>query len=308
MKKTLRTIEAGAVIGILLIGMIGVFTPTTVSAKDSSLMTFSSILQIHVDSSNLNKPLQPGGPAVSVPVTVDYMVEIPPVIEKLGMLKNLIVYKSMIVPPLKIHLSILNKPNWADISIATPDVYVDIGENNFSKTSTEISIAVYKNAPAQPYTIRLQAEATQLGRVMPQSSEAQFMFTPGYIPLINIYTDKPTREVSPRTTVTFPLEITNLGNKETIVRVSDIKAPAGWPAIVAQPQIIIPRADEGNNKGKITVSVVTPYGFGWHDEIGTITLKLVALPSPPTSSMNISTTNTFTYQLQIMNRGFSIGI
>lgn len=55
--------------------------------------------------------LAPGGGNVNIPTNISYMVSIPWIFKFLPpLLKNMLIYGSMIVPPMKIRLSIENKP------------------------------------------------------------------------------------------------------------------------------------------------------------------------------------------------------
>jgi len=135
-------------------------------------------------------------------------------------------------------------------------------------------------------------------------------FTPGYIPLINVYTAQPARVVDPHTTVNFPIEITNLGNKETIVTAKIIRYPEGWAPLLSQSQIVIPATTEtsGVNTGELIFSITPPYGFGWHDEVETITLEFTPQFSPPGGGGNQSGLigTPVPFQLTIRSRGFSL--
>ena len=295
MKKLIR-VKVAVIVWIVLLG--GFFVVSSVSS--AKLLEFPAILQIEVNQSAIT--VQPDGPAVSVPITVKYRVEVPPRLLQ-GMFGRWLVFGTFIVPPQKVHLSVLNKPDWANVAIVSPDIYVDI-DTQFKEATTSLSISVYKNAPAHVYTLQIQAESSPLGKILKQTAEAQISVTPGYIPLINVYTNKPTREVAPQTSVNFPIEISNEGNKETIVTGHIVSIPRDWTAYLPQSQIVIPSSIEGgDNKRTVTLSVTPPYGFGWHNELKTITVDFVAQASPPGSSTK---TGEYHFQVMIRNRGFSL--
>jgi hypothetical protein len=239
-------------------------------------------LKITPDTTNLGEPIRPAGPSVSVPITIEYRVDVPPGFTLLPpLLKNWVIYGSMIVPPQKVHLSIVNKPDWADVTITNPDVYIDIEENKFTTAQTTLSINVHKEAPARPYTLIVRAESLRLGRVPATFGEAQFPITPGFIPLITATTDKPTQEAGPLATVTFPIRITNNGNEEAIVKVVEIDVPAGWsPPALETTWKVIPQGQTQT----FSLSVTTPAGFGWiPGEVGGIHVKFSIEQSPPTA-------------------------
>ncbi|MCD6236935.1 MAG: hypothetical protein J7K13_03165 [Thermoplasmata archaeon] len=300
MRRSSRTLKATVLTAIIGLSMVFAVLPTA-SAKSGGL-TFNAIVQVVPDTSNLNTPIPPGGGAVSVPITIRYRVDVPGVFSTLPpLIKNYIVYGSMIVPPQKIHLSVIDKPDWADVTISNPDVYPDIVENEYSEIQTTISINVYKDAPARPYTLTIRAESQQLGRVPAASGEAQFKIIPDFIPLITATTDEPTKEVGPLTTVTFPIKITNNGNKESIVRVIDVTVPDGWSSPIPTPtQIVIPQGETGT----LTISVTTPAGFGWvPGQVGTVNVKFLIQKSPPTQTTELTEANYYTLALQLRSSG-----
>ncbi len=281
---------------VIFILLAGSGTVVTQSSSAKGLLAFTPILQLEVDTTPLNQDIEPDGNPVNVPVTVKYRVDIPQFLLSLPIVGRLIVYGSFIVPPVKIHLSVVNKPDWADISITSPDLYIDVGENKFSYANTSVSIAVYKDAPAESYTLILKAEADGMGRITSQSVEAQFKIKPGYIPLVTINTDEPIKEAGPMTTLTFPIKISNNANKETIVKLVEYDTPPGWGVQPSQSQIVIPQDGEAT----LSLAVTTPVGFGWTpNQIQQIKLKFVVMPSPPTVEYEETATNTYLYSISV---------
>jgi|GEM_PF-1981884 len=272
------------------------FSAQQTSAREG-LLSFVPVLQVNVDTSKLGT-IQPGGEAVSVPVKITYYLQVPDVLTIIPIwwLKHLIIYGRCIVPPLKVHLSIVNKPDWMDASISTPYVYISPEANKYVYANTTLSISVYKDAPAQPYTIILRAESDGIGHVAPQTVEAQFPITPGYIPLVTISTSKPIIEAGPMTTVTFPISINNNANKETVVKLVDIERIPGWAIKPSQYQVVIPQGKSTT----LSISVTTPYSFGWvAGQVQTINMKFVVLPSPPPLSYEETPSNTYPYSVAV---------
>lgn len=293
-----RRLSLVVVTFLMLVGPSMMLVQTS-SAKGSGLLSFTPILQLEVDTSALNEEIQPDGKAINVPVTVKYRIDVPAWLQSplLVPIERFIVYGKLgIIPPMKIHLSVVNKPEWADVSIASPDLYIDIKENEFSYANTSISISIYKDAPAEVYTLILRAESDPMGRVAPQSVEAQFKIKPGYIPLITINTEKPIKEAGPMTTLTFPIKICNNANKETVVKLVDYDIPPGWGVQPSQNQIVIPKGGEAT----LSVAVTTPPGFGWTpNQVQQIKFKFVALPSPPPLEYEETSSNTYVYSISI---------
>lgn len=264
------------------------------SSAAEGLVSFVPILHVEVDTSALSQEIKPEGVSVNVPVTVKYRVDVPSFLK--NMIGRIFVFGKFIVPPMKVHLSVINKPEWADITITSPDLYIDLEMNKFSSANTSLSITVYKDAPAQPYTLILRAESDAMGKVTSQSVDVQFKITPGFIPLITINTDEPIKEAGPMTTLTFPIKISNNANKEAIVKLTDYTIPPGWGVQPSQNQLIIPQGKEDT----LFLSVTTPIGFGWMpNQIQQIKLKFVVMPSPPTLEYEETGSNVYIYSVSV---------
>jgi len=284
-----KMLKASIAMGILLFGS---FIPIT-STASAAVTLFQSYLQLEVNQSAIT--VQPDGPAVSVPIKAKYKVDWVP---KMFFLKMMLVGLMK-----KIHFSVVNKPEWMNVAITNPDMMVDIS-SEYEEVLNSVVISVYKNAPAEKYTLVIQAEVSGKTIYSGATAEAQITVTPGYIPLINVYTEKPTVEVAPQTSVNFPIEISNEGNKETIVTGNIVNIPKDWVAYLPQSQVIIPSSVEGqDNKRTVTLSVTPPYGFGWHNEIRTVGIDFVAQASPPGS---FEKTGVYHFQVMIRNKGFSL--
>ena len=128
------------------------------------------------------------------------------------------------------------------------------------------------------------------------------VFQPGYIPLIDVYTDNPSRIVGPQETINFPITITNLGNKQTLVTARITDAPEGWSTLLPQSQIIIQSGS--NNIGQLAFSITPPYNLGWHNEIETFTIEFTPEFSPPQGESRFVGTPV-PFQVTVRNRGFS---
>ena len=307
MTKKFRAVKVSMIMLILLISVIISIVPST-SAVDK-ILTFNSVLEMTYDQEYLNQAVQPDGPAVTIPVTIKYKVEVPENVLKYTALRMLF-FQTFIVTAVKVKMEILNEPDWASVSLVNPNPYIDI-DTEFTETTTAVVIAPYKDAPARPFTLRIKAETDPVlnNHVPANSAELNMVFTPGYIPLINVYTEQPARVVEPQTTVSFPIKITNLGNKETIVTVKVTDYPSGWAPLLAQSQIVIPAAGEtsGDNIAELSFSITPPYGLGWHNELETITLEFTPQFSPPGGGGNQSGLigTPVPFQLSVRNRGFS---
>jgi hypothetical protein len=307
MKKTLRTVKMSCIVGLLLISVTFSLAPVSSAA----LVTFESVLEVDYQEEVVNDALfQPDGASVAIPITIKYKAIVPPATVNLPTLRMLLY--GMIIPDVRVSLTIVDKPDWCAVSITNPNPYVSPFSNpvgDFSYAETSVVVATYKDAPARPFNLIIKAETPSIlrGRVGPNQAEINIFFTPGYVPLINVYTQKPTRVVGPQETVTFPIEITNLGNKETLVTARVVDCPKGWSPLLSQSQIVIPSTAEGGatNTMEMSFSITPPYDFGWHNDLETITLEFTPQFSPPQAGTNKTIGTPVPFQMTVRSRGFS---
>ena len=289
MKKTFTS----TILFIITIVCI-LYVPT--QKASGKLISFTPILRVYVDTSNLENPIQPEREAVNVPIRIEY--SLPPLGLPQRMKQFLFfgLHGIFITPPIKVHLEVLNKPDWLDASIATPDIYLTPELDKPSYANTTLSISVYKDAPARSFTITLYAKSEALGNVLSQDTTSQFKIQVGYIPLVTITTKEPIKEAGPMTTLTYPVEIRNNANKETRVRLISIDQPPGWAVKPAVHEVTIPR----NGSATLAISVVTPYGFGWiPGETKVINMKFIALPVPLPETYEETPTNTYLFSIGV---------
>jgi hypothetical protein len=303
--KSFQRVKATLLLVVLFIGTILSIAPPPASAK---LITYNSELQLTYDVNAVqNAIFSPTGTPVSIPINVSFHVFVP---EKFvsNIWLRLLFLQTMIITNAKITFTIENPPDWAAISIANPNVYIDIS-TSVRTSQTAIIITPHSNAPSEGFNLKIKAETTSLlnGHIPPNSAEANIQFQPGYIPLIDVQTDNPSRIVGPQETVTFPIRITNLGNKQTLVTAKITNYPEGWAPLLPESTIIIPSISEagaGNNVATMAFSITPPYGLGWHNELQTITIEFTPQFSPPVAGKNLTGTP-INFQVTVRNRGFS---
>lgn len=305
MNTKLRTMKVSILMFIMVSSTLLIITPKPASAK---LITYESELQITYNAADVSNAIfLPSGQPVSIPINVSFRVIIPEIFMK-NIVMRLIFLQSFIITNARIKISIENPPDWAAISIANPDVYVNI-DTTLQTAQTAIIITPHANAPAEGFNLIIKGETDPLlnGHVAAKIGEANIQFKPGYTPYVNVYTDRPSVIIGPQETVTFPFKITNLGNQQTQVSIRVIKAPEGWKTLLSDNNILIPSADQagaGNNVGSMSLSVTPPYGFGWHNDVETIQVEFIPSFYPSSPGKNL-TGNPILKEINVRNRGFS---
>jgi len=252
-----RTLSGLVVISILILSMIT--TPQTSIARRKPI-TFSPLLEICIDDSNIeNKPLQPFV-TVKIPITVklkpgkmEIMRVFPP------LLRNLLLYKMMISPPIEIRFSIKNKPQWLEAFFTSPEVYLDLDfKNGVSCDNTTLVVSLHRNAPAQPYQLIIKAETQTIGRVKKTCVETPIVIHPAYVPYLEIHANQDVRTVRPKEKTTFAIEITNRGNGKSKIQIS-YDLPDNWsegPVTIRTPIIL-----SVNETATVLVDVIPPADF-----------------------------------------------
>ena len=167
----------------------------------SRAIAFNSYMDIEYDLSPLNDPLQIDV-SIAIPITISYWTDIPGVFDVIPYPFNFyILYGGPIGPMQKIHLEVLNTPDWANIYLSSQDILTDIPFASEGKkvVTTNLIISPRIEAPAQSYTITIKASCDGLKRLNGFTYQESIDFTPSFIPTIQIMVDKPIRQVPPNT-------------------------------------------------------------------------------------------------------------
>lgn len=304
MKKPIRKVKASLIFGVLLFSIFTVFTIpfTSYAVARDPILSYPAVISIEIDPASveaLNQPINIDT-ALLVKLKIGYSVGVPDALLNGGFLARLWVYGSPIVFPQMLHLTIVGKPDWADIALLTPDVYITDFTSDFSYTTADMVITPYFDAPAVPKSITITAEAKAIGRIQPVTFTTNLNFQPDFIPLISVAVDQPVRQVGPRQAVNYQMTIRNEGNKETIVKATIVDTATEWAPLLTPSEVPIGPGEEA----KMTFSITTPYSFGWHDEVRTFTISLVPERSPPTTPAIVGSPHVV--QVSVNSVGFAI--
>ena len=297
MTKHLRRVKVSLIMGILLISTV----ICLVNTASSKIIEYPSLITIEITPESIAALQEPVDieSVLIVQLKIGYSVSIPAWTEPGGTLARLWLFGSMIQYPQLIHLEIEGKPDWADIALAVPDVYIQ----NFSTypvyTTADLIITPYIDAPAVPKSVTIKATAGNIGRILGVVYHRTLNFEPDYIPLIRVETEKPTRQVAPREPINFEITIMNMGNKETLVNGRVLDAPDEWAALISPTQLPLGPGETAT----VTVSMTAPYTFGWHNEIRTFTVEFTPEKSPPSTPP--VTGSAQIVQLRVNSIGFS---
>jgi hypothetical protein len=302
MIQHLKTVKATIIIGILLISFIPFLVTDNSTVSAAKLITFHSYMDLDYNTSALNKPLEIDV-SISIPITVIYWTDIPPIFNSALLpfpINNLILFGSPVGPMQKIHLEILQQPEWANIYFSSSDVIMEIpveSEGKF-KMDTNLIISPKVEAPAESQRISIKVTCEKFKRLGDYTFQEDISFTPSFIPTISIETDNPIRTVGPHTSVSFKLTVKNMGNKITRVT-PDIIGDDKWTTTINPPNYEI----NPNSESTFVFSLITPYDFGWHNEYGRFEVNFFYEVYPYRAG---SPTDNESIYLVINNNGFSL--
>ena len=236
-----KTLKTSIILCILLVSAIAFIPGTTVSqqAEESNkLISFNSYIDLTYDTSPLNDPLAIDV-SVTVPITVKYWTDIPAGFRKLPFPINyLILFGQAIGPMQKIHLEILNPPDWANVYISSPDVLTDIPFylEPEKEITADLILSPRVEAPSESYKIDIRASCGQIKRLNGFSYQESIDFTPSFIPTIQISTHDPIRTVGPHESINFKIDVKNLGNKITRITPKLIDVDDDWTPTINPPE------------------------------------------------------------------------
>ena len=271
MTKHLRAIKICFIAGILFSGIFLCMIPE--KAEAARAISFNSYIDFEYDISPLNQPLEIDV-SITVPITVKYSTDIPPAIDKIPWpFDYIFLYGNMIAPMQKIHLEVLNPPDWANIYLSSPDVIVDIPIGDVVKErTTNLILSPRVDAPAVSYKIDIKATCETIKRVNDFTYQESLEFTPSFIPTIQINPDDPIRTIGPHESVTFEIKVQNLGNKITRVKPILKEADDKWTPTINPPEYEI----SPNSENIFKFSIIAPFDFGWHNEYGRFEIEFLS--------------------------------
>ena len=303
MNPKLKTIKALIFTSIFLSSWLIGFRMITENEQTASaaLIEFHSYMDMAFKTEPLNDPLAIDV-SVTIPITIKYSTDIPDIFTRIPFPLNfMFLFGQPIGPMQKIHLEIENPPDWANIFLSSPDIYMDIPfhTNGQYEVTTELILSPRVEAPAESYTITIKASCEDIGKLKGITYQKSISFTPSFIPTIGITTDQPIRTVGPHESINFKITVSNRGNKITRVTPIIRNASGDWTPTINPTQIEIP----SNSETTFTFSTISPFDFGWHNEYERFQIDFTAEAYPYQQTAAINTRSVY---LVVNNYGFSM--
>ena len=173
-------------LGICLI-LIGSSTPAEkITSFDTQptpppIITFPSCISIEYDEEYVNNTVFNPDNAYSIPVFIGYRVWVPVFFFNsfcypVQVLKNWILFHSLIIPLLTINLSVEDAPSYIDIYPVSSNIVVCMS-NDYLIVKGSVVIVIYNQAPPGPFTFCLRAEAPPVHRIQGYTTSTNITIT-----------------------------------------------------------------------------------------------------------------------------------
>lgn len=228
------------------------------------IFEFKTTTEISLDK-DFSKPVSLNS-SHSVNVTVSFKFELPQFFPKLLLgtkIGNWIIFRDQNYnTTVDIKLNLEKIPEWCNAELEKKTITIDNITTEAKTMKTKLNIKINKNAPAlEKETIELSAkfESQSNWGLTPSQDIINFTIIPEYIGLINAEFDLPknTTELilSPdKNTTLLPVNITNIGNGESIITIKIKEIQQNWNVSIDTPEIIL----LPGKTDKINVNITTP--------------------------------------------------
>lgn len=266
MKKNLRTVKTTIIFGLLLVSLFAVFTCST-SAR---LLKIDPLVEVK-HSVNLD-PVNPNTEAI--------YIELETSLSLYGIGASSLKTNSLLKDEeIQVELTVEHAPDWCS-AIITNNV-LGISPTDTTSKQSLLMITVTENAPAfAAGEVEINAHVFERNGILFMIKDRTFQFSipfqVGFLPVIMIETPKGTlMEIGPMDTADFEIDIQNIGNGATRVECKLLNQPDDWslsiPSSITLPS---PLSISEPAEGDIHFRIKPPYGFGYHNDVQTFTIKL----------------------------------
>jgi hypothetical protein len=228
------------------------------------IFEFKTTTKISLDN-DFTKPVSLNS-SHSIDVTISFKFELPQFFPRILLgtkIGNWVIFRdrnhNMTVD---IKLNLEKKPEWCDAEIENKIITINNITTDTKTVKTKLKIKINNDAPAlEKETITLSAkfESESNWGLTPSEDIISFTITPEYVGLINAEFDLPknTTELvisTDKNTTLLPVNITNIGNGESIITITIKDIQQNWNISIDTPEItLIP-----SESNKINVNITTP--------------------------------------------------
>ncbi|MCK4365131.1 MAG: hypothetical protein KAW45_03705 [Thermoplasmatales archaeon] len=253
-----------AAIMIVLVSMI--FSPAVLSSEvntaDESggseikaLLASSGSINLTYDEDAVEEEIIPNKDPIEITINVSYQIE--------GFLAGLHtkLYKNRDV---EIELAIVEKPEWCEASLSETNISTTPGTQE--PHTSLLTLSVDETAPAfNDGKVKIQATCSAIKgllkiitKVTGNNETFEIPFTVGYLPLIKVEFGNYSSEIPPLNVTTIPVNITNLGNGKTTVKI-EVENESGNYTLDYPDNVILDSQISGGDYKKQIEIEIQPY-------------------------------------------------
>lgn len=279
-----KKIIISALLTILLTStMLAPLTGAKTTSEDGEII---GILESEISIEKNKEIDEPMGPLESenIKITVGFKLNINPLAKQLlfnRRIGRLILFGPGFIlklfrplPKANITLSVDGCPDWCNATLDKSNMEIDY-DNEFIKQEATLTISVNENPPAlEQANIIVKAKYAGHWTIKTASNNTNISLLSAYKSKIEWETET-NQTIPPLKNTTIPINITNNGNRDTVLLIDVVDPPENWNISLDQENITIP-IDEDDNMRQINLVVIPPRGF--NKEI--INLKLTSKSTP----------------------------
>lgn len=274
-----------ALLAILLISTISsplTGAKTTSEEDEESNGIFGSEISIEKDK-EIDEPMGPSD-SEKIEITVGFKLNIGSLAERLlfnRRIGRLILFGPGFIlkfirplPKANVTLSVEGCPEWCNTTLDPSNLTFDY-DNEFIKQKTTLTISINESPPAlEQANIVVKAKYEGHWTIKAASNSTNISLLSAYKSKIE-WEAETNHTIPPLKNTTIPINITNNGNGDTIVRIEIEDPPENWNISLDPEEITIP-SDKDDNMRQIDLVVKPPKGF---DE-ETLNLKVTSRSTP----------------------------
>lgn len=232
--------------------------------------------------------LAPAGAAQADDPRADFAVQVAPLDAPVRPLQDTVsTTLDMLLPcagveegeaPPHVTLWLQGVPSWANALLSPRSLAIDAAacEGPSMRANGTLILTTTADAPAFTPTA-IQVMASLDNGTANRTVSGEVVLEADYFAILDVQLNKSIEEASPLSVATFNLVLSNLGNGRTRVTFEVLNVSEGFAA-PPPASIILQSRQQGGNETSTTVPfrVQTPGGFGYHNEVGTASLRITA--------------------------------
>lgn len=210
---------------------------------------------------------------------------------------------------IQVQAQVGSTPSWLTVSVSPATRLYTVppqaagGDHTTSFQNFQFVFSASGDAPAiRPTTVNVDfvVTAADAGQVDTTDTRVSFTVTADYYSIIGLQLPSPFLRVSPTDTATFPLEITNSGNGETLIvfevtRVGNDKWQVPTPS---QTSIQATQTGAESNVKTVNIQVTSTLGTQYYNDIGVVEVKLSPFFAPQPDKQGVETFVSFLAHFQ----------